>query len=270
VVDQRRGLALRPKLMFVLALFRTSLKAAMALRFAFALQVLFMALNNWTFFTFWWLLLRRVPDIHGFVLRDLALVNGVVAAGYGLAVTLAGGVTRLARLIDEGELDVLLTLPQPTLPYALLSQCRASGIGDLVSGLILLIVVGRVGWAEAPWVALAVPLSALSFVASGTLIFSAAFWLGSSEAMAFRAWELLVTFSLYPEPLFGPRLRVLLFTLLPAGFTAFLPVALLRHPSPWTLASAAGGTLAYVSLAIWMFRRGLRRYASGSRFGVWG
>ena len=48
-------------LAFTRALVATNLKAALALRGAFVMQVVFMALNNLTFFVFWWALMRRVP-----------------------------------------------------------------------------------------------------------------------------------------------------------------------------------------------------------------
>ena len=46
-------------LSFTRALVATNLKAALALRSAFVIQVVFMALNNLTFFVFWWALMRR-------------------------------------------------------------------------------------------------------------------------------------------------------------------------------------------------------------------
>jgi len=35
-------------------------------------------------------------------------------------------------------------------------------------------------------------------------------------------WELLITFSLYPEPLFGGALRLALFAVLPAAFVGYI------------------------------------------------
>src|SRR6187399_1494800 len=90
-------------LRFATALFWTSLKAAAAQRRAFTLQVLFMAVNNLVFFCFWWLLFQRVRSIRGFLLGDVAVLFGVTAMGFGLAVTLGGGLLRLGRLIDDGE-----------------------------------------------------------------------------------------------------------------------------------------------------------------------
>src|SRR4051812_39257074 len=100
---------------FVRSLLTTNLKAALMLRGAFVMQVVFMVLNNLTFFVFWWVLMRRVPSLRGWRLGDIQVLFGVVAAGVGVAVTLAGGVRHLGRFIDDGALDILLTQPKPVL-----------------------------------------------------------------------------------------------------------------------------------------------------------
>jgi ABC-2 type transport system permease protein len=83
-------------------------------------------------------------------------------------------------------------------------------------------------------------------------------------------WDLVVTFSLYPEPLFGGILRLALFTVLPAGFVGYLPVRVVHAPTPPEIVLMAGGSAAYLALAVLVFERGLRRYTSGSRFTTFG
>jgi ABC-2 type transport system permease protein len=81
----------------------------------------------------------------------------------------------------------------------------------------------------------------------------------------------LIIFSTYPECLFSGMLRWLLFSALPAGFVSYLPVRVLSdHGSPWDVLLLAAGAAGFLGLGIWVFGRGLARYASGSRFGVWG
>ncbi len=112
--------------------------------------------------------------------------------------------------------------------------------------------------------------SVVGFLASGVALFSLGFWVTPASALSRQLWELLVTFTLYPDSLFGGPLRLVLFTVLPAGILGFWPVRLLREPS---LMHAAGLVVAvglYTALAVTVFHRGLRRYASGSRFGTFG
>ena len=257
-------------LYFARALLVTNVKATLMLRGAFVMQVVFMALNNLTFFVFWWALMRRVPHLRGWRLGDIQVLFGVVAAGFGLAVTLAGGVRHLGRLIDEGGLDTLLTQPKPVLVHALGLRLQASGFGDVLSGIAFIGYSGQVSWHALPAVLLAVLASALVFVACGVVFFSLAFWLGNVETLARQLWELLIMFSLYPEPLFGGMLRLILFTLLPAGFVGYVPARLAQSPSVALAVLVVAAAAAYLAVAAVVFECGLRRYASGSRFGTFG
>jgi len=255
---------------FTRALVATNFKATVALRGAFVIQVVFMALNNFTFFIFWWALMQHVTTLRGWQLGDIQMLFGMVAAAFGLTVTVAGGVRHLGRFIEDGDLDTLLTQPKPVLVNALGLRSQPSGFGDLVSGLIFIVWSGQISWSRLPIVVVVIAASAVIFVACGTVFFSLAFWLGRVETVATQLWELLVTFSLYPEPLFGGTLRLLLFTVLPAGFVGYLPVRILRAPSLANVTILMFVAIGYLCLAVLIFDRGLRRYGSGSRFTTFG
>jgi ABC-2 type transport system permease protein len=123
-------------LSFTRALVATNFKATLALRGAFVIQVVFMALNNLTFFVFWWALMGHVTTLRGWRLGDIQLLFGLVAAAFGLTVTVAGGVRLLGRFIEDGDLDALLTQPKSVLVHALGLRSQPSGFGDLISGLM--------------------------------------------------------------------------------------------------------------------------------------
>lgn len=255
---------------FYAALFWTNLRQVTALRGSFLLSTLFMALNNCCFFVFWWVLFRQVHTLRGWDMHDVALLFGVGATSFGLMQAVAGGAVHLSRFIDEGMLDAMLVQPKPTLGYALGCRAQASGFGDALSGIAFLWASGAVGVDRLPWVAVSVLCASVTFTASSVLFFSLAFWLPRTHATSRQALDVLVTFALYPEPLFRGALRVVLFTLIPAGFVAYLPVQIIRggEHSGLGLTSLLAATLAYVWLARRVFRAGLRRYSSGSRFGL--
>jgi ABC-2 type transport system permease protein len=257
-------------LAFARALLATNMKSAVALRGAFLMQAFFMALNNFTFFVFWWALMRRVTTLRGWGLGDIQVLFGVVAAAVGLTVSLVGGVRHLGRFIDDGHLDTLLTQPKSVLVYAIGMRSQPAGFGDLVSGLVFIAWSRQVSWHQVPLVIAAIVASAIVFAACGIVFFSLVFWLGKVESVATQLWDLLITFSLYPEPLFGGTLRLLLFTVLPAGFVGYLPARILHQPSLVNVAILVAGAIAYMCLAVLIFDRGLRRYASGSRFSTFG
>ena len=71
-------------------------------------------------------------------------------------------------------------------------------------------------------------------------------------------------FSTYPTTLFSGMVRVLLFTALPAGFIAYVPVRFLREWQLWQLAVLLGAAGFFTLLAGLVFQLGLRRYESGN------
>jgi ABC-2 type transport system permease protein len=88
------------------------------------------------------------------------------------------------------------------------------------------------------------------------------------DAIARQLWDLTLTFSLYPRTVFSGALSVVLYTVIPAAFVGHLPIELLREPTAAGLGAVVGGAVGYTALAWTVFRLGLRRYASGSRFVV--
>jgi ABC-2 type transport system permease protein len=203
---------------FTRALAAMNLRSALALRGASVAQVVFMVLNNLTFFVFWWALMQHAPSIRGWRLADTQMLFGIVATAYGLAGMCAGGARYLGRFIDDGTLDTLSTQPRATLPYVLGLRMQPSDLGDLLSGVMLIALTGQLSWRGTPLLLLAILASAIVLVSTAIVFFSLAFWLGNVDTATRQVWELLLTFSLYPEPLFGGALRLALFTVLPAGF----------------------------------------------------
>src|SRR4029453_18124539 len=116
------------------------------------------------------------------------------------------------------------TQPRSVLVYALGMRSLPSGIGDVISGLIFVATSGEVAWHAVPWLLVAILASAAVFLACGIVFFSLAFWLGNVETLARQLWDFLITFSLYPEPLFGGVLRLGLFTIIPAAWVGYVPL----------------------------------------------
>lgn len=254
---------------YLIALARTAQRASFALRIAFLLQAGFMVVNNLLFFSIWWVLLQRFPSIGGYTLADMALLYGLCAAGFGVAAVVCGGMFQLGRHIGDGDLDALLCQPRNVLWRALASHSQASGFGDIVSGLLLIGLSGHTDAAHIPLVLLAVLLSATTFVAVCVMAQALVFWLGRIERLSRSLFEFVLTLATQPPTLFSGGIKLLLFTLLPAAFAGHVPAALIRNCDARDLALASCGTLLYTAGAVWLFGRGLRHYASGSRFGVW-
>ena len=168
----------------------------------------------------------------------------------------------------EGDLDSYLGQPKHPLLQAVGARSQASGWGDVASGVLMIVWSGYLTAGAAVPALIGMFAGAAVLLASTVLIHCSAFWLGNNDDLNRAASEFLVLFSVYPKTVFTGGLRVVLFTILPAGFISFLPVDTLRAPGIGIVAMVVGGALLYGGLAVGVFATGLRRYESGNRFGV--
>jgi ABC-2 type transport system permease protein len=266
---ESRGNELRNSIAFTKALFATSLKASMSLRGAFLLQAFFMIGNNLIFFSIWIIIFRTFQEIRGWHLTDMALLLGVVASSFGLSIVLGGGVRNLSRMIFDGELDSFMTQPKSILIYIIGSNSVASGWGDLLTGLLLISLSGYVRLMDGFFLAAVLIACTTVILATGIIIHSLAFWLGSIDTLAKQLNEFIITFSTYPKGLFSGPMRVILFSILPAGFIGYLPAELLKHFTFIKFITVILSSLFYAILSIGIFHFGLRRYNSGNQWTIW-
>jgi len=234
-------------------------------RRGFWIQVIAMIANDTVWVVFWLFFFRRFVSIRGWEFADMVILQAVLTLSAGFVLGLLANSRLIGQAIAEGELDAALALPIPTLPYLLVRRIDVAFVGDIFFGIGLFFVLGDPSPARLLIFVGSATASAAVIVGFLVLIGSTAFFLGRSEAgdLGFHA---LLLFASYPIDLFGARARFLLYAVIPAGFVSGIPVRLLND-FDWRLAlSLAAVALGLLVTAVAAFKRGLRRYTSGS---VW-
>lgn len=259
---------MRRELIFLVALWKANLLAAMEYRAAFLSQVFGMMLNNAVYFVFWVIFFDRFKEIRGWGLQEMFFLFGVVAASFGLTAFLFGNAMDLANVIANGRLDYYLSLPRPVLLHVLASRSISSGLGDFTYGVLSFVAVRQFTPDAILRFVLATLLAVVIFLSFLTIVQSLAFWIGNAAQIGQQAANAIVTFSIYPITLFDDSARFILFTIIPAALIGAVPAEFIRAFTWTTLAEllVAGGVLLALALAV--FHRGLRRYESGSAIQV--
>src|SRR5689334_20300534 len=216
---------------------RASTQAAMEYRVAFWVEVgsVIFSFILWVFF--WWTYFRQFPLINGWSSTDVVILWAITASGFGLFNCVCGNARRLAALIMNGGLDAYLSMPRNILIHVCVSWMRPAGWGDLSFALGAFLLLIRPGLLQLVLFLFLTIQVALIFTAFLVIIGSLAFFLGNTEGLAAQLLEVLVSFSTYPMQIFQGFVRLLLFTLLPAGFISFVPLQLLDAFS-WQLLGA--------------------------------
>lgn len=267
---RRAGDPLRPQgarglVRFVLACWKLNLAGAMEFRLSFLMTAGMMMVNNAVWILFWGLYFLRFPVVNGWELRDVMMMWAVSAGGFGLSAVFFGNAYRLASLIAGGQIDLYLTQPKPVLLHILISRMSVSAIGDVLFALILFTAFGDTSWIGMLKFALALLIAMLFFLFFVVAAHSLAFFIGNAEGVAHQLFSAFLNFSTYPTGIFRGLGRLVMFTVIPAGFISYLPIGLLREAEPLFLAQAVGMALLVTCGGIGLFHAGLRKYSSGNR-----
>jgi ABC-2 type transport system permease protein len=255
---------MRHVLGYLLALLRLSVLAARARpRWALA-SIAMMFGNNVVFFLVWVIYFAKFSSLAGWHQQDVAVLVGVVCWGFGLTSFLVGGMRDIAQTIVDGRLDLHLGRPCHPLPTLLLSRSVPAGVGDLLSAFVFWFWLGGRSIAELPLLLGMATAAAIILCATTVIIQCLVFWRPQAIALCEELFNTLLMVTYYPQHPFGLTVRIVLFTVFPAAFVAFLPAQAIRQPDAVNVLGMLGAAVVYSLLAVAVFNRGLSRYASGN------
>jgi len=245
-----------------------NVQAAMEYRVSFWVQIITMIANDSLWLFFWWTYFHQFPLTHGWQATDIIILWAISACGFGLCMGIFGNARYIAALIMNGGLDAYLSMPRNVLLHACIATSDTTAWGDIIFALGAFVLFLHPDiWHIGLFVLLALQVG-LIFTAFLVILSSLAFFLGNTEGLAQQLMGALISFSTYPMNIFSGVVRLLLFTVVPAGFVSFVPLQLL-HTFTWPLLGGMlGFTLLIVAAAVGLFELGLRRYESGNLLGM--
>jgi ABC-2 type transport system permease protein len=237
-----------------------SVRVSFADRTNFMLQFGGMVLNNGFVLLMWFMFFAGFRSVRGWQLADMATQIGILATTFGIAGVFAGGYRDMAAVILRGDLDACLTQPRMVLPRLLAQDSSAPAWGDIVVGVMLLVPAVTSRWDALLAVLFVLCGSLIVYLASAVAFASLAFWCRGARSFARDLVEFVLLFGTWPGSIWSGATKLLVYTIVPAGFVAILPVRFLRDPSLPTGLLVVAAAIAYAALAAVVFRIGLRRY----------
>lgn len=247
---------------------KLNLMGAMEFRFSFLLSAGTMIINNTVWLFFWWIYFNRFQIVNGWEMRDVMMMWAVSAGSFGMLAVFFGNAIRLSELIAGGQLDGYLSQPKPVLLHVLVSRMSVSAIGDLMFGWMVYAFFGDVSLRGLLLFLAALLIGLAILLGMAVLIGTLAFYYGNTEGLSRQLFNSLITFTTYPTDIFRGLGKVMLFTVIPAGFISYMPIKLLRSIDIGFALSASAFSIGLLTFAIWCFYRGLARYTSGNMTGM--
>jgi len=245
--------------------FRLNLASSLEYRASFFTQAFGMALSNSTFIFFWWIAFGQIGGtIAGYAFEDVLFIWAVASSGFGLSRVLFENASRLTGLIVTGELDTFLLQPCNILMNVVCARTSLSAYGDLIYGFVLMCIFHLRDPSAWLWFISGVMIGGFLFTAIALMAHTLTFYWGDTSIIAQMATEFAINFSVYPDKIYAPFVRALMYSLIPAGFAVHIPLRMIDGFSPLLALAAFGGTILYCITAGWFFYLGLRKYESGN------
>jgi ABC-2 type transport system permease protein len=248
--------------------FLTNLASAMEYRVSFLTQAVGMAINDVFFLFFWWMVFQQTGNLGGYGFRDVMSIWALSASTFGLLHIVFGNVGRINAIVQSGELDIFLLQPRDPFIHLHAARMNFSAWGDFVYAIILFFAIS--GWNPGKW------LLFLIFTIAGALLLGAVlsmadalvFYWGDSSGVTRLVTEFMLNFSLYPDSIFRPGVKWVIYTVLPTAFVVFVPYRLMLAFNLPVCLGVLAIDIGAVILARQIFKAGLKRYASGSKMGA--
>src|SRR5262245_35446966 len=256
--------SMKDYLCLVLAYGRINLNAQWEYRAAFISEAVGMIINDAFWLGFWVLFFSRFPVLAGWSRNDVLVLWCITASGFGVAHAVMGNAWHLPGVITNGQLDLWLLHPREVLSHLLLGRTVASAWGDAVFGFAVYTAFVCPDVSHFVLFAMLTLSTAVVWVGFAVITACLAFYFGNGALLAEQTRFAMITFSVYPEPLFSGGVKFLLFTAIPAGFVSYMPVKALREFSLIDAGFVLAGALVIGVCAFAIFYLGLRRYESGN------
>ncbi len=232
----------------------------------FILDTIFMFINNGAFLLFWAVVINvSGGNANGIVLNDIMNLWGVPVISYGIAYFFFDGVSDINKHFINGTMDAYLLQPKHPLLAILTSKCRFSACGDLIYGIVMVVISSNFNILQLLFSIIISIFASTLYISLEVTIRSLSVFLGDTENLSQRfVVTLFLNFSTYPEAIYGKALKVLLYTVIPSAYIAFVPIRIVTNFNMFDLSIFIVAITAFGALAIFTFNKAVKHYESGN------
>lgn len=236
----------------------------------FFIGITAITLSNVAAMVLFWVIFQAIPNINGWNFWEVVFMLGIMDLSIGIWHVFLSGVTpwKLERLFQNGELDRIILYPINPLLHLFIKNLDDDGIGDFLSGILILAVSSmniNVVWSISKIsILLIMVLSGAAIFTSIALIMTAiGFWTIRTQWMSDLLWA-MTDIVQFPLNIYNPAIRFVFTFMIPFGFLSFYPAQMFIGSGEYLTYSYMTPIVAImlmlISYRFWKF--GLKNYTS--------
>lgn len=218
---------------------------------------------------FLYLVFEQIPSMQNWNLEQMLFIYGFAQIPRGIDHLLTDNLWMVSwRMIIRGTFDKYMLRPMNLFFQIVCETVQMDAMGELLVGIVLVVRALYKG------VVKITPFGVLFFVISvtaGSVIYtsvklffaSLAFWVKDTSPFLTTAYE-LSDFAKYPVEIYAKPIRIVLMTVLPFAFVAYIPATyFLIDANLWrTIGAECGIALVFWFISYGLFQKGLTVYES--------
>ncbi len=245
--------------------------SAAELRFSFVMQVVGMMLNNSAFLLIWIFFFQAFGEINGWTGKEVIALQGFLAITYGITFSLFSGVSELPTAIHNGAFDSILLTPRNLYLRILTLVTRTSAIGDILSGVVSLVVyfvIAQLSIFQILMLLLLLVPSTIVLTNFALICSCISFFIPDADELSKNVFEIMFGPSLYPSGVYQGATRVFFLFILPTMAIAGLPVEAVKYLDVPKILFVWGLAIVWTLIALFVLKQGIKRYESGNLTGA--
>ena len=258
---------MKNEIRFALYAIKKNIKSSAELRGSFIMNIVGMMLNNLSFVLIWLFMIQTVGSIGGWNSAYVIGLQGFSALSFGICFSFLGGITQMCKNISNGNFDRFILSPKDVLLRSSVSYFTVSAIGDVLYGIICLLIcliMIKASIFQAMMTVLFILLTSMVFITVSIFCQSLAFYFEDGESVANSALELFFTPSLMHGGAFQGEMRFVFTFLIPSLLFGTLPVEAVINMDMEKLLLIAVLSIFWLVFSIIFFYKSLRRYESAN------
>lgn len=244
---------------------KVGLKSAMAYKVSFLIQAIFMLLNNSFFLVFWGVVFSHAGNDSGITFNNVLLLWSFSTISYGITYFFFGGTKKINEYIITGAMDSFLLQPKNVLLNVATSKCEFAAMGDMLYGIVIGFIACHGDLSRYALLLILGLFGSIFFISTEVMCRSISVWIGDTKSIANRYTEmLLITFSTYPENIFKTGIKIMLYTVVPVAYLAYLPAKLVESLDLKIIIPIILAGIIYFVASVKVFNKAMKNYESGN------
>ena len=209
--------------------------------------------NNFIFIFLWWALIENKGDINGWNFNHILILNAVNCMAYGTYAVFFRGAETISEYIENGNMDSYISSPRNTLLMVTTSESTFANWGDLATGFLFFFMTPYASFGNFLLFLLVSCFAFLVIISLRLILSTFSFFQDGLDKLSNSIFMSLMIFSSQPASIFSGWYKLILLTIIPAGFISLVPVNILTDFKIMDFIVMTVFSILFFAFAIWFF-----------------